>query len=1018
VAAAVVVVSALVLTTFLTRTGAGSEQHGLQAVTIGMGADTTVYSVTAASVTKDASGTVTETRVDLDPTASVGDLPVRVQTAWWHDGETGTDLSDLTGRSGRFVLQVTVQDLTAEATELGYESDGVRYEQQALVGVPLTVVASATVGSGDRVVRADDGTTDDARVTDGVLATGEDGGRSVRWAAFLAPPMLSPTADLTLVLDTEDFRVPDLDITVQPGLVTDPSVAALVDRAFGSDGYSAQLERSTIALVQRVNGQLTSALEFVDEVHTALVQDVSQIGEQTYRELEASSEQVLDHLAATTEDLEQILGEAEDGIEGVGTRTRTGVQALARSVDQVLGSTRARPRLTETVVEGCSVAVPTLAEGETRTVASTVYLADAQLQAVVDLFGSGSTGSGTTGAQEPSSTCRTALHALVLRTVGDPSALADDGAAAACAATPEDERTVACTLHQARVALRTDFTALAAADEAAQTVYQQLDAAALVGLLAGDDGLAATLTTLRQQVAAAGTRAGTQVADVAARAEAMGATTATARAAVAGLRAELVTAADAVERARSARDSLHGALLGSSTGDQGALGTIAEQAAGIQAVGAWFVGSDYASALADLVDVLGTGGRGTGGCDTGWSDGLGDTSTAEQVTAALGLLDTSTCPAQGLALATQALVDGYAASAEAAGSMSEQAAAAVRTVGTAFDDLDAALDDLGALTGETGTLAVALDLLEDGTSGTGALVDLATAAADLAALSAEGGDLAALDAALADLDVLVGSLWPDDTVQPVTDVSACPGTQPDTDARPVADGQAVVWLANRLLCLEAGLGDRLTGLSEQIDATRTAADEQLLLSTDRTQTALDQAGAEIDALSDRLVADVTVQQQAALSGSLDLIEEARARLGTEMDQVLATYDLAAGEVLTRLSESMQRSATSSSEVAAALTSDFADLLANLGTPDGTSRGGLLGKLTGITTQVGETGSVLDTAGSTASAYGNQRSGELRDIALRSAQYAAAQDRLAGYQPFAQVDEELETVFVFQIRADR
>ncbi len=1010
VAAASVLVVTLAVTAFLTHTTPASEQYGLQTVDIAMGADTTVYSMTTAGVTKDANGRVTETRVDLDPTESASDLPVRVQTAWWHDGQAGTDLSELTGRAGRFVLQVTVHDLTAEATELGFETDGVHYREQVLVGVPLTVVASAQVSASDRVVQlAGD---EDRRVTNGVLTESADAGRSVQWAAFLAPPMLSPTADFTLVLDTQDFEVPDFDITVQPGLVTDPSVSALVDRAYGADGYSAQLELSTITLVQNVTGQLSAALDFVDDVHAALEQDVAQLGEQTYRELESSSRSVLDHLEATSTELASILRDAENGIGEVGTATHSGVQTLARSLEDLLGSSTARPRLDVGAVDGCSVQMPTLAEGQARTVSATVHLADAQLATIADLFASGP------GA--PSRTCRDALHELLLSTIGDPSALTDPAATAACRSTPPDQRTVACTLAVARSTLQTDFATLQLADGDVRGYADQLDVAELVGELAGPDGLAATLTELREEVSAARSGSTDLVVDLADRAGTISGTADRARQSVALLRTQVAAIDAAVGGLQVARDVLHDSLFSGSDGVTGRLTAISAAAAGTATVGEWFAGSGYAAGLTDLVGTLNASGSGDV-CVVGWADGLSARSSADEIVAALTALDSTRCPARSLAAASRDMVTGYAATVTAATAMGEQANSATTTMqdlATGFVELDASISALRDLTTATGRLATGLAALDDPTTGTGTLAEVAAAAQDLAALAGAEGTLGTLDAELGDLVAVVDTIWPDDSVQPVTGTAACAAEQPSADRHPAPGGQSVVWLSNRLLCLEHGLDDRLTGLSAQIDGAATSTDTQLRLTSDRTQGAADHAGEQVDLLSGELVAAVTAQRQEATARSSAMIEASRAQLRAGLDEILSGYDLASSQVLTQMGTSMQRSATRSTEVATMLSEDFADLLVNLGTPDPAGRGGMLGKLYGITTQVSETGHVLDGAGSTTTSYGNLRAGELRDINLRAAQFAAAEERLAGYRPFPQVDGDLETVFVFQLRAGR
>lgn len=1008
VGAAALAILALVSVLLVPRHSAASEQHGLQTIGVRLGTDGAIRAVTTASVVQDEDGRVTEHREDLEPARAAALLPVRVQTAWWHDGTSGTDLADLDGRSGRFVVQVAVQDLTAEPTDLAFETDGARYQQQALVGVPLTVVASATVGPGDRVVQADDGSQDGGRVTDGVLVETAEGERSVQWAAFLAAPMLTPTADFTLVVESAAFRAPSFDLTVQPGLVTDPSVAALVDRAYGADGYAARQEGAAIALVQRVGRSLSEALDFVDQVHEALGEDVAHLGERTYRNLGSSSEQVLDHLGRTVEDLDGVLTDARSGITQVGTDTHRGVQDLSRSVAEILGPPGLRPTMSETVVAGCSVTMPTLAEGEARTVSATVHLADAQLRAVADLF--------ATGWGAPPDNCRTSLHALVLETVGDPDALEDPEGVARCHATPEDRRTIACTLAVARGALATDFRLLATGSDDVLDLADRLGVDVLTGTLGGAQGLAASLTTLREELTAARAGSGAVAGDLDGWVDRVTDALDDARAATAEALAGLADTAAAVDRLRSARDDARTALSDADGGLGAALDALLEAGEAPARPGAWFLASPYAGALDDLVEA-----SGPGECPEDWAEDLDPESSAGEVAEALARLDVADCPLGDLAVATADLVTGYADAVAVTDLLIEGAAGARSTLDVAegaFDTLDAAVEELTGLTDASGAIARGLLALDDPDAGGGTLASVADEVAAVAALIADGGDLRALDDRLAGLVTLIAGIWPDDTVQPVSDADGCAVAQPSPAGRPGAPGQAVVWLANRLLCLEADLGSRLRDLDGRLHAAADESDDRLTRTSGRAHEAGDRAHEQIDLLASGLVAEVTAQRQEATAGSQALVTAARAQVREEMDAVLAGYDLAASRVLQQLTDAMQQSGAQSLAVAASLGGDFADLLANLGSPDPTSRGGLLGKLHSITTQVGETGGVLDAVHGTTTAYGNVRSGELRDLDLRAAQFAAAEQRLADYRPFADVDDDLETVFVFQVRGDR
>lgn len=133
----------------------------LQHVGVSLADDSSVADVRVATMTRSTAGSVSQTDRAIAPVDAVRDLPVRVRTMWWHDQKAGTSLTDLQGQSGRFVIQWSVENLTAKPTDVSYESNGARYKQSELVAVPLTVAASARLPSGEAVV----GDSEGGRVT-------------------------------------------------------------------------------------------------------------------------------------------------------------------------------------------------------------------------------------------------------------------------------------------------------------------------------------------------------------------------------------------------------------------------------------------------------------------------------------------------------------------------------------------------------------------------------------------------------------------------------------------------------------------------------------------------------------------------------------------------------------------------------------------------------------------------------------------------------------------------------------
>ena len=144
--------------------------------------------------------------------------------------------------------------------------------------------------------------------------------RSVQWAALLAPPQLGATADLRLVVDAVDFKVPEFDLSVQTGLITDPSVQGLMDAAFRTDtGSQLALTTSTIGVLSQVNESLAKAHAIVDRVSTTLTGNADTIGTQTLADLTSSSQSLSSSMQSIGTDL--------DGLTQTLTQTLTSTQS-------------------------------------------------------------------------------------------------------------------------------------------------------------------------------------------------------------------------------------------------------------------------------------------------------------------------------------------------------------------------------------------------------------------------------------------------------------------------------------------------------------------------------------------------------------------------------------------------------------------------------------------------------------------------------------------------------------------
>lgn len=277
----------------------------------------TAVSGTTVSVSPDGRRAAAGTRT-YAPRDVAKDLPVRVRTAYRTADGAGTDLSEIAGYTGRVTVDVFVENLTVKPQSLTYDVAGTSRTRTALVGAPLTLSAAVSLDTGpDSVITA---SSDAQGVTNGVLSGTGDGKSQVQWAALLAPPQLGATADLRLVVDAVDFKVPEFDLSVQTGLITDPSVQGLMDAAFRTDtGSQLALTTSTIGVLSQVNESLAKAHAIVDRVSTTLTGNADTIGTQTLADLTSSSQSLSSSMQSIGTDL--------DGLTQTLTQTLTSTQS-------------------------------------------------------------------------------------------------------------------------------------------------------------------------------------------------------------------------------------------------------------------------------------------------------------------------------------------------------------------------------------------------------------------------------------------------------------------------------------------------------------------------------------------------------------------------------------------------------------------------------------------------------------------------------------------------------------------
>lgn len=971
----------------------------LQHVTVKLSPSAAVTAINVDTMHRGGDGAVVQNQTSLAPAQSAQQLPVRVRTMWWHDSKVGTDLSQLKGLSGRFVLQWSVENLTAKPEEITYESNGAQFRQRELVATPLTVAASARVETGDVVIGAQEGRA----ATDGVVAPLSEGVTTVQWAALLAPPVLSPATTFTLVVDSKDFEAPEFTMTVEGGITTDPSVTAVVNTAFGANGDAGKTELEIVNTVSGVSKNLTEARDFVDQVHRTLQGDVSAIAGRTFTDLQSSSKRVTDQLTATSEQLKNISSSTESAIGSATNGTQQGLKSLVSSFNALLGDNNS-PKMTQAAVQGCTVTLPQLAEGEQRTITSMFALVNAQMGVMGAVFED----------SDQSESCRDALVAGLTRAVGDPKAYEDKANADACEAPESTDKSLACSLYRVERGFASAVSDLTGLSTQALGHYQNLGTETLMDALQGADGLAAQLTSISaelDELKASNTtlsdQSSTQVNSLRQHTNAAIEAVGRARTELTGVR----TAVDAVARELQ---ELEDKLVSGATDAPG----LFEILDGLEAnhdqakpVGPWLNESGMVAALdARVVEAIAAGSA----CDATWAAGITETSTAADISAALAKLAKPDCALGELAAATDALVVAY----DQAQAAAAQLQSGVDSARSKAAEAEEELNQIAAELSEAQQLVAAgsgVEQLLDGlykeatgpeTQATGALAEIEKVLGSTEGIGS-GGVNSKIDALTAHLD----TVWPDATVLPLPDPAGCPAVEQEA-TQPQAPGQAVMWLANRLYCTDKHLGTALSSLKDEITQAQTAVDKELDTARTNAQGTLAAATAEVDALGKQL-ADVMNQQRAQTQKDVsDLVTEAKAKTEADLTKALDDLSLSMNNTLDGLQNALSRSAEQSVSVSTQLSSEFSTLLLNLGQPGTDNRLGLIGKLYGITTDVGETGNVLNGVDGTVTSFADSRKGALRRINLHSAIYQRAQLLEESFKPFSTSETPVLTVVTF------
>ena len=398
-AAAVAVVTVLALIWAQGVTGGtqarAEEARSLESIDIAVSPSGAVTAVsgTTVSVSPDGRRAAAGTRA-YAPRDVAKDLPVRVRTAYRTADGAGTDLSEIAGHTGRVTIDVFVENLTVKPQSLTYDVAGTSRTRTALVGAPLTLSAAVSLDTDpDSVITA---SSDAQGVTNGVLSRTGNGKSQVQWAALLAPPQLGATADLRLVVDAVDFKVPEFDLSVQTGLITDPSVQGLMDAAFRTDtGSQLALTTSTIEVLSQVNESLAKAHAIVDRVSTTLTGNAGTIGTQTLADLTSSSQSLSSSMQSIGTDLSGLTQTLTQTLTSAQSSTASQLLQVVNTASAIMGDTSEPAQVPSLESLGCQAQAQPGAEPTAQALVGSETPAPAPAAGSGDAAGAAGSGSGS-----------------------------------------------------------------------------------------------------------------------------------------------------------------------------------------------------------------------------------------------------------------------------------------------------------------------------------------------------------------------------------------------------------------------------------------------------------------------------------------------------------------------------------------------------------------------------------------------------------------------------------------------
>lgn len=327
----------------------------LQSVSIAVDSSGTIQSVSDRSVglSADDKGINGDTeKRDFNPEEVASELPVRVSVYYRGDWGEGFDLSEIAGHSGQVEVTLWVQNLTTSAEKLTPNVGGVSSPRSVLVSAPLTVIASThlpetvhvlsnenLLAAGDISEEAVDGNDVRNTGTNGVILR-EENGTTLQWASLLASPYTPGLASFSVVMSGDNLPVPEFNVAVQKGFLTQGDPSDFVASSFSStDTDTETLVYQAVELSSRLADILERTESMISDTRAALNSSQSTIGQATIRDLQEASRSLISSTQSMQSDFSKLNSDisANMGNEYNNSSTLGQIRTVTTNMEAILG---------------------------------------------------------------------------------------------------------------------------------------------------------------------------------------------------------------------------------------------------------------------------------------------------------------------------------------------------------------------------------------------------------------------------------------------------------------------------------------------------------------------------------------------------------------------------------------------------------------------------------------------------------------------------------------------------------